>query len=817
FSDRVLERTGGNPFFVEELSKMMLDNGDIYHADDDWQRRALAEIQMPLSVRETLLARARTMEPRSYEILRIAAVSAIDLDLAVLAGAAGATPEQVDDAVKEGLAQQVLVEHREGHSVRYAFRHALSREAFADELVGPDRSRAHRAVAEAISQVHADDLDSVAAALADHFAESGDQVAALEFALRAARSAAAAFAVEEADSRYDQALRLMGPADDRRLEVLLEAAGDREFSDISRTRISFAEEARRLAMANGDRLAEARMLYVLENAAWLAGDTAGSIGLLREALDRVHGIDDHEEAWTLRRLTRVLTLGDHLDEAAALLPGSIELARSSGNLGALSGLYGTRMLQEGHGDGFRSAYTAAVETARSAGDVMSEYNVSINAGYVSIWSGDFAESRRSMRHAVAMGEQIAPRDRYAAAGLAWLLSLTGEYVEAKAIAAKLGPSYPLPTRVVALTALTEVAQREGDPEAAALSDELWDLARSTGENQRSVPALAARARQTLIDSGVDEALPLFQAAATNTVNTRMGGSQWPFAPDLAGALGAQGRTVELESWVELVSRIGANDPHAHNLASSTLCRGFVASSHGDLDQALALFEEAAARYRALPCPAREVEALLGQSDVESRAGRPDGGSGSAGRAFDLATSIGAVLLADQSRQAVERSQAQPVLATILFTDIVGSTELAASLGDRAWREMLTRHHSIVRRELARGRGREVDTAGDGFHVAFDTPAQAIRCAVAVRDSLAAAGISIRAGVHTGECQESGGKLTGLAVHIASRVSQRAEPGEVLASGTVRELVVGSGFSFEERGSHQLKGVPGEWLLFAVRR
>jgi class 3 adenylate cyclase len=156
-----------------------------------------------------------------------------------------------------------------------------------------------------------------------------------------------------------------------------------------------------------------------------------------------------------------------------------------------------------------------------------------------------------------------------------------------------------------------------------------------------------------------------------------------------------------------------------------------------------------------------------------------------------------------------------VLATVLFTDVVGSTELATRLGDRAWRDLLGRHHAAVRRELERWRGREVDTAGDGFLATFDGPARAIRCAVAAVDAVRGLGMEIRAGVHTGEVEVSNGDLRGIAVHIGSRVSGIAGPGEVLVSRTVADLVAGSGIVLAERGEHELKGVPGTWLVYAV--
>ena len=155
-----------------------------------------------------------------------------------------------------------------------------------------------------------------------------------------------------------------------------------------------------------------------------------------------------------------------------------------------------------------------------------------------------------------------------------------------------------------------------------------------------------------------------------------------------------------------------------------------------------------------------------------------------------------------------------VLATVLFTDIVGSTTHASELGDRRWADLIARHDSLVRRELERFRGREVDTAGDGFLATFDGPARAVRCALAVRDAVASLGLDVRAGLHTGECELQGEKVRGIAVHTGARVVGLAGPGEVLVSSTVRDLVSGSGIAFEERGEHDLKGV-GQRQIFAV--
>jgi pimeloyl-ACP methyl ester carboxylesterase/class 3 adenylate cyclase len=160
-------------------------------------------------------------------------------------------------------------------------------------------------------------------------------------------------------------------------------------------------------------------------------------------------------------------------------------------------------------------------------------------------------------------------------------------------------------------------------------------------------------------------------------------------------------------------------------------------------------------------------------------------------------------------------EADRVLATVMFTDIVGSTQRASELGDRPWAELLGQHHAAVRRELERFRGQEVDTAGDGFFATFDGPARAMRCALAVREAVRPLGLEIRAGLHTGEVEISDDAMRGLAVHIGQRVLAQAQPGEVLVSSTVRDLAAGSGLAFSDRGAHSLKGVPEEWRLFEV--
>ncbi len=177
-----------------------------------------------------------------------------------------------------------------------------------------------------------------------------------------------------------------------------------------------------------------------------------------------------------------------------------------------------------------------------------------------------------------------------------------------------------------------------------------------------------------------------------------------------------------------------------------------------------------------------------------------------------------VILLRETRQFVEGlstpQRTDRVLATVMFTDIVGSTDRATELGDSAWRELLARHHTLVRGELVRFRGEELDTSGDGFFAAFDGPGRAIECACTIREAVRSLGLEIRAGLHTGECERLDGKLGGIAVPTGARIASLAEPGEVLVSSTVRDLVAGSAIEFEDRGEHELKGV-GPWRLYSV--
>lgn len=815
FIDALLERTTGNPFFIEETLKVLLERGDIYREAGDWARRELTDIEMPESVRDTLLARTRTLQEADLDLLRLAALAGDQLEPAVLCRAAGVDQDRLDDLIALGIGLQLLGERREGPRVGYVFRHALTREAFADELVGPTRARAHGRLAEALRAAHADDPDAVAASLAHHYAQAGATAEAIDFSLRAARRAVRASALEEAARQYERALHMMDTNAPERLGVLLEAADAILDAPDRRLALAFAEEARDLARARRDPGGEARALCVFRAELWESGDTPGAVALMREAHALARQADAATEALVLARLTRMLALADQADRAADLITRGIELAEKTGDYGSLSALYGTRMMVAFHGAEFDDALRAGLEATRRGGDGRTERNLLTNAGYISLWTGELGEARRWLEQAVELYRRFAPRDHYAEAGYWWLLALSGEYDEALAGAIRLREDKNVPTRIVALTAEYEVTEQRDEARAAGVAEELWSLAQRTGESQRSIPALSARARNLMFSGDTGAAGPLFWelVEATRTATGR--GSHWLFSPDFASALHDDGQREELGRWAQAVHALTAGDPTPHNLAADALVSGYLAATGDEIEAARIAFGTAADRYRAMGAPARAAEALLGLANLEWRADRAEPSAESARAALDLASRIGALRIERRAADTARRAETPPVLATLLLTDIVSSTERLSAVGDRAWSSVLARHHSLVRRELQRFNGREIDTTGDGFLAMFDSPAQGVRCALAVRDSLASSGIDVRAGLHTGEVQLFGDKVVGLAVHIAARVSAAAGSGEVLVSRTVRDLVAGSGLSFADRGTRTLKGVEGEWQLFAV--
>ena len=818
FLDAVRDRTDGNPFFIEELSAVLVERGDIYRSGADWDRRALDEIEMPLTVRETLLARAARLPEEAQRVLRLAAVAGERIDPRVVAVAAGVDGVAVDGVLVAGLDRQLLVERRDAGGPAYAFRHALLCEALADDLVGPERHQAHRHVAEAVEHVHAADLGAVAASLALHWEEAGDRSRAIEARLAAARRAVADGAPRAATEHFERALRALPTDDERRLGLLLEAAAGTWMEHDRAVCVAFAREARLLAQQRGDRSAEARALRWLWQDRWRSGDSEGAMALNAEACALVAGNGDSVEAWCLAAQARGLALsGRRAQEARDLLPRAEAVAQAAGALEALSAIYNTRGLLAADDDEAAHLMEQSIHFARQAGARLTEAAARVNGGYVAVWNGAMDRAVEWLSQGLELEERIAPGQvAYTAAGLAWALAMRGDLDEALAVALPYVESGDIPARMVALTAVTEVELVRGDFAAArAHAEQNWALAERNGEGQRIDPARSHLARARIACDGPEAAEEFVDMVLEGRWLASYPGCHAFVSPDLARSLRLVEDAARLEPFVGAVRRLSSDGRDRHNTAAFALCQAEAAMLAGDWAAARERFATAAEMYAAMPCHQREAEAHLGVAEVALAAGDAAAAQAAARRAAGLAETLCSPHLAAAAQALAARGEVDLVLATVLVTDIVGSTERAAALGDRAWRALLERHHAIVRRELERHRGREVDTAGDGFLAAFESPARGIRCALAVVDALSAAGIEVRAGLHTGECERIGDKLAGIAVHTAARVAATAAAGEVLVSATVRDLVAGSGLGFDDRGDHDLKGVPGTWRLYRV--
>lgn len=815
FLDAMQDRTLGNPFFVEELLKALIEQGDLFEGVSGWERREVAEIEMPQSVREALLTRIRSLSPDASQLLHLGALQGQRIDLAVLAEASRVDAERVDEVVAEGIRLQLLADLPDPSGAYCVFRHALTREALSDDLVGPERRRDHLRIAQAIETVHESSLEVHAAELADHFLAGGDLHKAIEWGWRAASIAAASFAYDDAARRYERVLSVMSHDEPRRIEVLLEAATATTESPQANAAAAFAAEARQLAHERGDRVREAQALRLLSFHASGRGDTQGSVEHLTGALELVRGTGDEVEGLVLASLCRQLTRADRVDEATKLLPSAIELAVRTANRKALSSLRVTAMMNAPTDEELEANLAEADAAARGDGDELDESRLTETAGYIYLWRGGLDRSASLFERSIELCRRVRPKELYPRAGFAWLESLRGRYASAREHASAARTSAGYNDQLVALTALAEVCSRQASADEDEVFTELERIGLASQDTQRSVPALAAHLRRALWTADTRESAAGFWAALELTTAARGRGSHWLFSPDLACVLLAEEHHEELARWATAIDAVTGRDPHAHNRSANAWVQGTLATAREDVERAAALYEEAEAAYASMPCPARRAEVVLSHADLLSRHGAGANAAELALKALEISTTIDADRLVEQAGAALQRVSTSVGTFTFLFTDIVGSTARLAELGDAGWRSVRERHNALTRRELARFGGREVQTTGDGFFATFDAPSQALQCARAARDAVRAIGVEIRAGLHTGECQIVDGKLLGFAVHLAARVCTEAGPSEIVVTSTVREMTVGSDFAYLDLGERELKGIPSPWHLFAL--
>jgi len=637
--DAVFDRTGGNPFFIEEVCKVLVERGGVELAFAGFSRRVLEEIELPVTIRETLLSRLGQLDEVSARILRIAAIAGNRLDEEVVRRAAGVDAAALSRAIIDGLDEQLLVERRDGPAREYAFRHAVTREAFASDLIGPQRAEAHRLVAEALLDIHRDEPESVATLLAEHFEKAGDCERACQFALQGARRAAAMGAPGEATLRYEQTLRLCpGNAVDR-LELFVEAAEVAAVPERVDSAVRLAREAHEMARARGDCVAQARAAMVLAWERWCAGDGDAAIHLYNEALSLVEGRNDR---WELRALTALAHRHGYRDEnvqAQEALARALRIAVQLGDLPELARLAMVRGLLA-DGAEVEELYQQALAQAETAGDRLTQATTLINVGWSFLIIGENDRSREALRRATEVAAEHFPHvARWAGLALAGLDAFAGEYERASEGLDRWMSSDNL-ARMIAADVLTELHLRRGEEGRARIcADEGWEMSRTTQESLRMVPALAYLGRASLSE-GLASAQPWFEQALSRAQAGTARCLHWLFTPDYARALAARGMTAELARWVDDVRQMTERTPgHRPNLASLRVCEGLHEAARGDLHSARNQLLQAADLYHSISLLPREAEARLDLARVELQLNGADACAAEAGAALSIAQRI----------------------------------------------------------------------------------------------------------------------------------------------------------------------------------
>ena len=654
--DAIMARTGGNPFFVEELCRAVLDRGlDAAGLHDP---RLIASIQLPVTVRDTVLERLQQMDPTAVAVLRVAAVAGPRLDLGLVALAAGVSGDEVDRAVVAGLEHQILLESQpaETEARHYVFRHALIREALFSELIGPHRAATQRRVAEALLAQRGEGDDAIAGRLADLFADAGVPERARHFAVRAARRAVTTSAPAEAAVRYRQALRLTPRDAHDRLDLLLEAAelpASPEYLGLVR---EHAEEAAGLARARGDAVAESRALIVLAGERRWAGDGDAALTLYRGALQRVDGRGDLWELRALISLLHRLVLRDAVDDAQPLLARATDLAERLGDsrelarLGAVRGyLAGGRQLED--------VYHVALQTAALEGDRTRQARTLFNSSWTFIATGNFDRARMVLSRVAEVARDVSPRLAVRAGLLgAGIDAFTGDYDAALAELERWLPDdADAGSLAMADDVYAEAYLRRGRlAEARRHAERSWQLSRPTRESIRMVTSLAVLARVRLAQ-GDDDTLPLFDEALRRSSSGAAGYLHFMFTPDHARHLRDLGDVERLTVLAAAVRKMTEHTPgHRPNLAALHFCEGMLAAANADA-AAVSHLRRAVDVYRSVPMAAREAEAWLEIAELELAAEGTGGGAAEAEAAWRLAQTLDSPPLLGRAAGVLRRS------------------------------------------------------------------------------------------------------------------------------------------------------------------
>jgi predicted ATPase/class 3 adenylate cyclase len=842
------QATEGNPFFVDEIVRLMVVEGKFRRVGP-----IDTAFRIPNSVRAATRRRLSVLSADAVSALTIAATIGNEFNLATLVGVSGTPVERLIDALDQARRRDIVGEIP-GIARRYRFTHAIVSESLRAELGMADSMRLHRRIAEELEQIYQIDYAPHCAELAHHFTKAialGTADKALKYAREGAERAGEKFAYEEAVRLYQMALdahsALSSSANAERCELLI-ALGDAQSKDGDRNRArktfhDAAEIAR--GLKRNDLLARTALQASSGLGTFFVVDNE-LVALLEEASALITR-DTAMRASLLACLAHELRWSDRRGYAIQLGSRAIEIARESNDAHALlSALWSEHDLSWA-ADNIEKRLAVADEIARLARQIGStrwrlrahETRISAMLEIGDVVAVD-AEIQASEELRATAGQEFAVIERFRVTrtlmrgefdnaetlinqlmrgaqrrqDMTLMMSFGGLLMMLRAEQGRLdeleaslkGPVARFPAMTVARCSLALFHVRTGrESEARA---ELEILARdefgriSRDWNWLGSLAICAEVCSALGDASHAATLySLLSDFAGRNVTIGWADICYGSVSRYLGLLASTMRRFDdAERHFQEAIRFELKMEAHPFVARTRACYAAMLIERGaisDHDQAREVLKSAVAaatvlKMNALARHATSVGARVSKATPTST-----------GEAREVGFAVAA--------EGAERR-----VFTIMFMDLVGSTEHAARVGDRQWNEVIDRFYAIVRDELKRFSGREIDTAGDGFFVLFSAPGHAIRCACEIRSALLKVGLAIRVGIHTGECEVSGDKVVGIAVHIGARLVREAAPGEVIVSATVKDLVVGAGIEFTNRGVHELRGIPGSWLLFAAK-
>ncbi len=812
----LVQRARGNPLFALELLQALLDEG----ADLSQPKlRAL-----PGGLAERVSSRLKLLDEATIEILELLATLGRPAELGELIRVSGQPLEKVGEILRPLVRSRLIAEESRGREVTYQIEQPLVRDTVYQEMGGARQRVLHRLVGRAL-------LDSERLGeAAPHFARSAEvgDPEAIEALREAVRQA-------EGKQAYREALTILG--------ALVEI------------------------VPHGDR----RWLDVLDAMSWQAewvyrgGVDSAVIGIraMREIDAALEGSPDPSRRAAVKfRLANFYTWGTgELDEAVRACSEAEELFEKAGDFSKKLLAADELAYVQGHRgdlDTWEAGARRVVQAAEAAGDRYVTVQATGSLGFAAFFRGRFAEADAAFRRGVEMAGESRklPRLTLARTALAFSLAFQGRMEEALPLLEETKGEDPGWRENLLLKWEPAIPWLSGSFPASVASAQDIMAHFPGGLSRREAWGVAFAALSAVeTDQLVEARTYLLKSRAAYDNRDWLMFSDWaPYAEAvlawregrtseaLAGLRQVGSRIFDMQAWpfaafvlldlAELAAESQLADlaeeaaTHLERCATETDC---------DLYRALAAMGAAWADLAAGATPgavrrAREAVQLISSSGCRAFEGRaldllgrslseddPDRAVEALERAVTIFESCRALWRRGRAIEALRDLSPEPdrVLATVVFTDIVESTEKATELGDNAWRELLEAHHAAVRKALDRFGGHEVKTTGDGFLVTFEGPARAIRFARAVIPSVRHLGIRLRVGIHTGECEVMGEDLGGIAVHVAARVAKDAAPDTVLVTSTVKDLVAGSGICFVDRGEHAFKGVPDEWHVFEV--